>query len=335
MAQPIRMGIIGAGLAVHQLHWPALQQLRDQFSFVAVADVDPAKATTVAQLVGAPKTFTDYRDLLKLSEVEAVLLSLPIHLTSTVTLDAALAGKHIILEKPLGANLEQARLLKEQLAHLPVKVLVAENFHYRADLLKIQQLIRDGRIGDIILIRLNALAKTDTTDKNSFASTPWRHDPQYRGGQLLDGGVHHATALREIGGEVEWVQAFTKHGSSELHGPTTLSMNLRFRSGALGSYLYSAVCHDDQPTFLALTIYGSTGTIERRDDQLRIIRPNEAAEHIEVDLEDGGYYGEFANFYGAIREGQPIVATVEQAYHDMALILRGLDSAEQSAVLLM
>ncbi len=335
MSQPIKLGIIGAGLAVKLLHWPALQRLRDKYTFVAVADVVENKAREVAELVGASQVFTDYRQLLALSDVEAVLLSLPIHLTAPITLEAARAGKHVLLEKPLGSNLEQARQLKEQLAHLPITALVAENFRYRSEIKQAQHMLREGLIGELILLRLHSVARADTSDPGDFASTPWRHDIQYRGGPILDGGVHHAAALRELGGEIEWVQAFTKYGGSKLGGTTTISMNLRFRSGALGTYVYSSVCHDEQSSFLGLTLYGSTGTIEVLEGKLRVLRPGQSAETIEIADVDSGYYGEFLNFYEALRDGKPVIATVEQSYRDMELILRGLDSAEQAQVVLL
>lgn len=333
--EPIKLGIIGAGLAVEQLHWPALQRLRDRFDIVAVADIDQARAAETAALVGAPRVLADYRELLALAEIEAVLLALPIHLTAPITLDAARAGKHVLLEKPIGTNLEQARQLKEQLVYLPVTTLVGENFRYRADLRQARALIHAGELGELILLRLHALARVDTGKLNDFASTPWRHDNQYRGGTILDGGVHHAAALRDLGGEVEWVQAFARYGDSQLGGQTTISMNLRFRSGALGSYLYSAVCHDEQADFLGLTIYGTQATLEVRQDALRLLRPGESAQLINSEATDGGYYDEFLNFYEAIRLGQPVIATVEQSYKDMELILRGLDSAEEARVILL
>lgn len=334
MNQPINLGIIGAGLAVKQLHWPALERLRDRFVVSTVADIEPSRTVEVAQLVGAAKTFSDYRELLALTEVEAVLISLPIHLTAHIAIDAARAGKHLIIEKPLAGNLEQARQVRDELARLPVKALVAENFRYRDDLAAAQRLVGEGAIGNLILVRMQALSKVDTSDPASFASTPWRQDIQYRGGPLLDGGVHHIAALRSVAGEVEWVQAFTKYGASQLNGPTTISMNLRFRSGAIGSYLYSSTCYDEDGAFLTLSVYGTAGTIEIRDGTTRLLRPDQPPETV-VAKADGGYYAEFLNFYAALREDQPIVGTVEQSYRDMELILRAIDSAEQAAVVLL
>jgi predicted dehydrogenase len=335
MTQLITLGIVGAGLAIKKLHWPALQRLLDRYTISAVADIDPGKAREIAELVGASKTFTDYRELLALPEVEAVLLSLPIHLTAHIAIEAARAGKHVILEKPLAANLEQARLTRDELSRYPVKVLVAENMRYRDDLIAVRRLIDEGAIGDLILVRMQALSRVDTSDPESFASTPWRQDIQYRGGALLDGGVHHAATMRGIAGEVEWVQAFIKYGGgSQLNGPTTISMNLRFRSGAIGAYLFSSTCHDQDAGFLTLAVHGTTGTIEIRDNTARLLRPGASPETLVADA-DGGYYGEFLNFHAAIREDQPIVSTVEQGYRDMELILRAIDSAEQARVLLL
>ena len=152
---------------------------------------------------------------------------------------------------------------------------------------------------------------------------------------MLDAGVHHAAALRALGGDVEWVQAFAKYGGSQLGGQTTISMNLRFRNGALGSYLFSSVCHDEQPSFLGLTLYGTQATLEIREHGLRLLRPDHAPQSIDVDRDDGGYEAEFRNLHAAIRDGQPLIGTVEQSYRDMELILRALDSAEEARVILL
>ncbi len=335
MTQPIRLGIIGAGLAVRKLHWPALQHMPDKYTVAAVADISEAAARETAAIVGADRIFTDYRALLALPEVEAVLLSLPIHLTAQLTLEAALAGKHVLLEKPIGSNLEQARQLKERLAPLPVTTLVAENFRYRAEIVRAQQLLQENRLGELILFRLHSVSKADPSNPEEFASTPWRQDIQYRGGPILDGGVHHAAALRVLGGDVEWVQAFTKYGGSRLGGTTTITMNLRFRSGALGSFVHSAVCHEEQSSFLGLTIYGSDATLRLGDGMLELYRPGAPTETFQVEPNDNGYRGEFLNFYAALREGQPVVSTIEEGYRDMELILRALDSAEQTQVILL
>src|SRR4051794_37669424 len=95
-ANPIRLGIIGSGLAVRYLHWPALQRLPEQFTVVQNCDVDEKTARENGELVGSRGWTLDYREVLANPEVEAVLLSLPIHLTAQLIAESARAGKHVI-----------------------------------------------------------------------------------------------------------------------------------------------------------------------------------------------------------------------------------------------
>ncbi len=108
---PVRVGIIGTGLAVKLIHWPVLQHLPGYFKLVMVCDIDQDSARATAQqaaeeLDSPGCTWTgDYRELLANDQVEAVLIALPIQLTAQVIIEAAQAGKHILAEKPLAANL--------------------------------------------------------------------------------------------------------------------------------------------------------------------------------------------------------------------------------------
>src|SRR5215217_3589513 len=104
--KPIRLGIIGTGLAVEKLHWPALKRMTDRFRVVSFCDVARANAEHFAAYSGAPMDeYTgDLRDLLRRDDVDAVLVSLPIPLNLPVTRAVLEAGKHVICEKPAGAN---------------------------------------------------------------------------------------------------------------------------------------------------------------------------------------------------------------------------------------
>src|SRR5919107_136956 len=95
----VSLGIIGTGLAVKLLHWPALERLATRFKIVSVCDINPRLAQEVACKAGLKRWTEDYRELLADQRVEAVLISLPIHLTAEVTLAAAQAGKHVLAEK--------------------------------------------------------------------------------------------------------------------------------------------------------------------------------------------------------------------------------------------
>ncbi|HEX2915315.1 MAG TPA: Gfo/Idh/MocA family oxidoreductase [Chloroflexia bacterium] len=344
-SNPVRLGIIGSGLAVKWLHWPALQKMAGKYKIVMTCDVDPNAAQEVARMAAeldSPECrwTTDYRELLANEEIEAVLLSLPIHLNAQIMLEAALAGKHIIAEKPLAANLEQAKELVANLKNFDHLVIeIAENFHYREDFLKAKEWIESGRIGDVFLIEMQARFWTDPS--KGFASTPWRQDNQYRGGVVTDSGVHHAAGLRELAGEVEQLQAFTKSVHPVMGGLDTMTLNLRFRNGVLGNLIFAGAAKAPGGSFFEVAVYGSKGSIKLSDQKAVLNLSDDAseqttqAEEFSPENQDGGYLAEFQNFYDAIRNKAPVVSTVEEAFRDMEIIMRAFDSAEARSVILL
>ena len=98
---PIKLGIIGCGIAAKKLHYPALKKLKDRFTITAVCNHTEKKAKEFSQMVGGVPYTLDYRELLAMEDVEAVAIVLPIHLNRLVIADALKAGKHVIAEKPI------------------------------------------------------------------------------------------------------------------------------------------------------------------------------------------------------------------------------------------
>ncbi len=338
---PIRLGVIGAGLAVRLLHWPALRRLPEHFQLVQLADVDRAAAEETARLVGVdPGAVTiDYQEVLANPQVEAVLISLPIHLNAQMILAAAQAGKHVLCEKPLAANLEQGRDLVRTLDSVPVTVAIAENFHFRPDLAQARRWMDEGRIGQPFLISAEGMSWSDPTI--GFAGTPWRQDAQYRGGVLTDAAVHHAAGLRVLGGDVEQVQAFIKDVHPVMGGPDTLVLNLRFRNGILGSLVFSGAAKGTKGEFSSFRIFGSAGMILVDERETQLFHPTDAAGNTaevaeRVAHEPGAdYYAEFVDFAAAVREGRPPHVPPAEALRDFAIIMHALDSAESRSVVLL
>ena len=341
---PVRLGIIGSGLAVKHLHWPALKKMTGKYEVVMTCDVNESAAQEVAALaaqdLNSPdcKWTTDYKEVLANEAVEAVLLSLPIHLNAQFMLDAARAGKHIICEKPLASNLAQARELVTTLASFDRLVVeIAENFHYRADLHKAQEWLKAGRIGEPFLIEIHGHFWTDTS--KGFGSTPWRWDNQYRGGVVADAGVHLGAVVCELGGPVEQLQAFAKSVHPVMGGHDTIVANIRYRNGVLGNLIIAGAVMTEKNQFLEATVYGTSGSLHLGSDGKVILKQNDTnTAHVTEEYTapdyDSGYLAEFENFYAAIREDAPVVATPEVCLRDWEIIMYALDSAESRSVIL-
>ncbi len=330
--QPVRLGIIGTGIAAFDLHWPALKKLPHQFQIVAVANRTSEKAQKFAALAGVKKIYTDYHALLNDPEVEAVSILLPIHLNDVVTREALKAGKHVLLEKPLAAQLEVAReMLTWPAKYSRLKMMVAENYRYGKWFLRLKERLETGEIGRVYALRWDLFVHV-LPETSKYARTEWRIHHQYPGGFILDGGVHNAAVLRLLAGEVSSVFAFAQTVNSAIGALDTLSALLRFDSGIQGqlNLFYSSVGFSKNE----ITVWGSTGSLRLLVGEGLLQRRGTEGESDEERItDDGGYQAEYEDFYAAIREGKPVRSSFKEAYRDMAVILKALESAEKGVPL--
>jgi predicted dehydrogenase len=164
--EPVKLGVIGCGLAATNVHWPNLRQLGDKFQIVAVSDLSAERAEEFARLVGGVPYETDHRALLSKQDIEAVDIVAPVPLHHPLVADALEAGKHVLVEKPLAADLGQGELMLKLGSLHPQAKMVGENFRYRRAVRRTREIMDSGTIGrpyagfcDFLVLRTNALAR--------------------------------------------------------------------------------------------------------------------------------------------------------------------------------
>lgn len=327
---PIQLGLIGTGLATEILHWPAIRQLPDLFKVVAFANHTRPKAEHFASFAGVSMDdyVEDYHDLLARSDVEAVLISLPIPLNLPVTKAALEAGKHVICEKPTGKDEAEARAFIELERQYPNQVvLITENCFYRDDARLARSLIDAGAIGRTHLVTWRTVSQL-IPRAGAFSSTPWRHDPGYVGGPHIDAGVHHTALIRLLAGDVERVYGETQDANTTHGGPSDLVTSLRFVSGAIGSYTAGYPELAVPPDHGGLRIYGTEGVITLGHRTFTLDRPSEGTTTYRTSQTDGGHLNAFINFGEAVRQQAPVIGTVTQTWRNMQIVLDALKSAE-------
>ena len=342
---PLRVGAIGTGLAMDRLHWPAIRRLPGHIQVVAFAEPDDHAADRFLNASGldASVRYRDYRGLLARTDLDAVVVLLPIAMLFDAAKASLEAGLHVFCEKPPGGDLAAAAdFLALEKAH-PTRILfVAENFFYRDDLRLAREAIDHGRLGRIHTVAWRITGQYVPRD-GTFSSTPWRHHPSYRGGTHLDGGIHMMAAIRLLLGDPTRVHGLVQHANTQMGGPSTFLLHMTFLNGSVGSY--SAI-HPEiavPPDDSALRIYGDAATMvltsaylqERRG--FTVYPPDGSGEEVRASrtsggVLDGGYLNEWIDFADAVRTGSPYVGTVAQSVMNMVPILRGLDSAEAGGV---
>ena len=259
----LRVGFVGCGRATQTLHLPALHRLAD-WQVVAAADSDEGRLKETATRFGIQRCYADYQTLLANPGVEVVAVCVPPRLHAEVALAALVAGKHVFIEKPLAVTLGECAELLEQSARSPHKVMVGFNLRWHRLVRRAREMIQDGTLGDLELIR-TSFTTGERMEKGSPAWSSWRTPG---GGVLFDLGVHHFDLWRYMtGAEVLEISAMNR--SHEAGGQSSVVQG-RMDSGLLVTSTFSNQATDSNE----LEIRGSKGSIRvscYRFDGLEIV----------------------------------------------------------------
>ncbi|MCC2659683.1 MAG: oxidoreductase, partial [Arthrobacter sp.] len=207
MGKPLNVGIIGCGKIVEQ-YLASFRRL-DEISLVAVADLDPARAQSVADDYEGVRALT-VEELLAADDVELVLnLTIPAA-HADVALKAIAAGKHVYGEKPLAATTAEAREVLDAAKAAGVQVGCAPDTVLGTGIQTARKAIDDGLIGRPI----SATATMVTPGHERWHPNP---DFYYQpgGGPLLDMGPYYVSALVTLLGPVVSVMGAASHTRAE------------------------------------------------------------------------------------------------------------------------
>jgi predicted dehydrogenase len=184
----LRWGVLStANIAVTKVI-PAMQR-GEWCEVTAVASRDLEKAKQVAERFGIPKAYGSYEELLDDDSIEVVYNPLPNHLHVRWSIAAAEAGKHVLCEKPISLNVEEALQLLAVRDRTGVKIQEAFMVRTHPQWLGTRQLVRTGRIGQ--LRSIGGFFSYSNSDAGNI-----RNQPELGGGALMDIGCYPVTVSR-------------------------------------------------------------------------------------------------------------------------------------------
>jgi len=206
---PIRVAIVGCGRIsdLHQLGYRG----REDAKIVAVCDTNRSHAKKKAQEWGVPRIYTDYQQVLDDPEVDLIELLTPHHLHCSMTVQAARAGKHISVQKPMALSAAEADQMIAAANQAGVLLRVYETFVYYAPAVRAKAMIEAGEIGEVRAVRMHVSTGTgDTAWEVPLSAWLWRfNEKQCGGGPLVfDHGYHLFSLGYYLGGPVEKVFAW-------------------------------------------------------------------------------------------------------------------------------
>ncbi len=227
---PTRIAVAGAGY-IGQAHMAAAAA-SDTVSLCAVVDPAPS-ARAITEKYKVPH-YASLTDLLENDRPGGIVLATPnsLHLAhAKVCMDAGIA---ILLEKPITATMEEAHLLLTHQAAAQSVILIGHHRAHSPIMAKAREVVQSGQLGKLVAVMGSALFfKPD----HYFDEAPWRKESG--AGPILLNLIHDIHNLRLLCGEITAVQAFTSHATRDFAVEDTVAINLRFASGALGTFVLS------------------------------------------------------------------------------------------------
>ncbi|RAL04788.1 60S ribosomal eL32 domain-containing protein [Aspergillus ibericus CBS 121593] len=307
----IGIAIIGSGNFAREEHLPLLHA-SETFDLKALY----SRSLKSAETLLAEKTITTldvysedaglgkgYADLLAREDVQAVVIALPITAQPTFIKQALLAGKHVLSEKPIAGDMESARSLlsfyQTDVLHKGAerKVLwgVAENYRFLSKYRRVAEEAR--KLGPVREFKVSV--KTLIKPGSKYHQTEWRRNPAYRGGFVLDGGIHVVAGLRLILGKEDAlaaVSAMLSLQQEHLAPVDTVDAAVKTKSGATGTVYLSYGAAENETVF---EFKCDKGVVS-----LNLDRVTADGESFDVPYEGRGVNYELAAFVESIRQGE-------------------------------
>jgi predicted dehydrogenase len=314
--EPVKWGIISTA-DINRLVIPPAQ-VSEKVDLVGVASRTQERADEYASKWGIPRAYGSYEALIDDPEIEAVYISLPNTMHCEWSIKAAEAGKHVLCEKPMDSTPDKVDDAFDAADRAGTLLTEAFMWRHNPQTKKLQELLHDGVIGELRLVR--SCFSYGLYDEDNI-----RLRTDVEGGALMDVGCYCISGSRLVAGEPEAV--FGRQWTGPSGTDWVFTASLRFPGEVLGLFdCGTAMTNRDE-----LEAIGSEGALFLDDpwharNPVIEIRRADGVERVELEPTDS-YRLELENLSDAIRgEGTPLLGR-----DDAVAQARVIDALFQSA----
>ena len=278
------------------------------------ASRDPDRAARFAGELGGSGSFGSYESAVDDERVDAVYICTPHHLHREHARLASVAGKHILLEKPLARTAQESQAIIDSAADAGVTLMVAENYRFMPPVLAAREMVNRGDLGTLRLVQLQ--------EDYPFQPAEWRNEAELNGGGvLIDGGIHKASLLAYLAGNPSEVYAAeVPTAQPGLAAEDGVIAMLRYPNGlvAVINHTWSAGRHNPRPW---VTVSGSAASIafELGGDWIDTIDAS-GRRRQQLENDRSGLAGMVREFRSCVQEFRIPAMTGEEGMRDVALV---------------
>jgi UDP-N-acetylglucosamine 3-dehydrogenase len=329
----LKVAVVGCGSIARYRHLPEFE-LNKNVEIAAVCDIVPSRAEEMAEKYDA-KAFTDYQEILKLEEIDAISVCLPNYLHAPVSIDALDAGKHVLCEKPMATSSEEAEAMITAARENGKKLMIGHNQRFVASHQKAKEIINSGKLGRITSFKTTFGHGGPEGWSIDGAESWFFKKEQAFIGAMGDLGVHKADLMRYLLGEFSEVGSFIETNAKNFSEVDDNAVCiLRTVDGVIGtiaaSWAYTSNSADN-----STIIYGEKGVLKiEADPEYSLIEQYQNGEVIYHKLskiqtnEDGGQTttNVINHFVESILEDEEPLITGEEGKKSLEIILAAIES---------
>lgn len=318
--QPFGLAFIGCGGYGRSLADSAARS--SQLRIAACYDTDRAASADFA-LKYKTQSCSDLDTLLARDEVEGVVIATPNNAHMPPAVEAARAGKHVFVDKPVANTLEDALRIVSETGRAGVTLAVGHNARRFPGHRRMKQLIAQGVVGVPVTVEANfshsgGLGLTAAMWRSSRAECP--------GLPLMQLGVHFTDTLQYLLGDISEVSSFMGHAAIPADNDDATVSLLRFQTGLLG-YLGSNYA---SPHVYYINVYGTAGNLYCEGGQAVSLRKAGSAEREQFAVEPADtQVEELDEFARSARTGARVEVDGEVAVKALAVVSAALRSNQE------
>lgn len=286
----INIGLVGAGNFAKSTHLPNLLELGNKFNIYAICTNDPLNTTETAEKFSAQMATTDYNELLKDQNIDAVIICTRHDKHAGMAKKALLKNKAVFLEKPMATSIEELEELYAIVNKSEVPFMVGFNRRYSPFARMIRDKIKDRLHPLIINYRMNA---------GYLPESHWVHSEE--GGGRLIGEVCHMVDLCNYFTDSEIESVFSEHispGNEYYLEEDNAVITINYIDGSLSNLIYSSMGHQSYPKE-HFELFCDGNVVEMED--FRVLRSYGSYNlNVEQKKRDKGYIRELEHFFDLI-----------------------------------
>jgi UDP-N-acetylglucosamine 3-dehydrogenase len=360
-AQKLRVGIIGIGSFAVEVHVPELRAT-GRAEVVAACRRDARLLTLAQQELHIPEVYTDWREMIAHTALDAVVVCTPHNLHREPTLAALERGLHVLLEKPIATTVVDAQAIVAAAHKSGRVVMVGTNARGMPSWRALKRVLAAGQIGTLRQVSariffdgrifrqklpiaasvLRAWSQTplkEEVSRNQMSPDTWRSDPEQMGGDMfIDVGAHHVDILLWLAGApAAEVVAFIPNQYPAR--AAIITAQARLTNGVIASITFNDnIALGDEFAFRGnggLAVCGDGGVITGEwtsfggDLGAIWVEQNDKRQQIAI---DGDTISIAAAFVATILDGAPNIAPVDDAAQAVAFIQGAYQSASEGRV---